>query len=116
MAHPYEVVSNPEFLKEGAAIDDFLRPDRIVCGVGSDIAKKLMEDLYAPLVRTGKPILFMDNRSAELCKYAANAFLATKISFVNEIAALCARVGADVEQVRKGAGTDTRIGMRFFFP
>ncbi|MFZ5481178.1 MAG: UDP-glucose dehydrogenase family protein [Myxococcota bacterium] len=116
MSHRYEVVSNPEFLKEGAAIDDFLRPDRIVCGVANDVAKKLMEDLYAPLVRTGKPILFMDNRSAELCKYAANAFLATKISFINEIAQLCARVGADVDQVRKGAGTDSRIGMRFFFP
>jgi UDPglucose 6-dehydrogenase len=116
MRHAYEVVSNPEFLKEGAAIDDFLRPDRIVCGVADDASRKLMEDLYAPLVRTGKPILFMSNRSAELCKYTANAFLATKISFINEIAALCDRVGADVDAVRRGAGTDSRIGMKFFFP
>jgi UDPglucose 6-dehydrogenase len=116
MKHPFDVVSNPEFLKEGAAIDDFLRPDRIVCGVGTPDARKLMEDLYAPLVRTGKPILFMDNRSAELCKYAANAFLATRISFINEIAALCDRVGADVDAVRRGAGADSRIGTRFFFP
>ncbi len=116
MPHPHEVVSNPEFLKEGAAIDDFLRPDRIVCGVASPEARKLMEDLYAPLVRTGKPILFMDNRSAELCKYTANAFLATRISFINEIAALCDLVGADVDAVRRGAGADSRIGNRFFFP
>lgn len=115
-SHPYDVVSNPEFLKEGAAIDDFLRPDRIVCGVASDGARKVMEALYAPLVRTGKPILFMDNRSAELCKYTANAFLATRISFINEIASLCARVGADVDAVRRGAGSDSRIGNRFFFP
>ncbi len=114
--HPYDVVSNPEFLKEGAAIDDFLRPDRIVCGVASENARKVMEALYAPLVRTGKPILFMDNRSAELCKYTANAFLATRISFINEIAALCTRVGADVDAVRRGAGSDSRIGNRFFFP
>ncbi len=116
MNHRYDVVSNPEFLKEGAAIDDFLRPDRIVVGVGSPEARKVMEDLYAPLVRTGKPVIFMDNRSAELCKYAANAFLATKISFINEIAALCDRVGADVDMVRLGAGSDSRIGSRFFFP
>ena len=114
--HPFRVVSNPEFLKEGAAIDDFLRPDRIVCGVDSEEARVLMEALYAPLVRTGKPILFMDNRSAELCKYAANAFLATRISFINEIAQLCERVGADVDAVRRGAGADSRIGTRFFFP
>ena len=114
--HPFRVVSNPEFLKEGAAIDDFLRPDRIVCGVDSEEARTLMEALYAPLVRTGKPILFMDNRSAELCKYAANAFLATRISFINEIAQLCERVGADVDAVRRGAGADSRIGTRFFFP
>ncbi|GDX82550.1 UDP-glucose 6-dehydrogenase [Deltaproteobacteria bacterium] len=114
--HAVEVVSNPEFLKEGAAIDDFMRPDRIVCGVASPEAQKLMENLYAPLVRTGKPILFMDNRSAELCKYTANAFLATKISFINEIAALCDLVGADVDAVRRGAGSDSRIGQRFFFP
>ncbi|MDP2315362.1 MAG: UDP-glucose/GDP-mannose dehydrogenase family protein [Pseudomonadota bacterium] len=116
MNHRYDVVSNPEFLKEGAAIDDFLRPDRIVIGVGSAEARKVMEDLYAPLVRTGKPVLFMDNRSAELCKYAANAFLATRISFINEIAALCNKVGADVDMVRLGAGSDSRIGGRFFFP
>lgn len=114
--HAVEVVSNPEFLKEGAAIDDFMRPDRIVVGVASPEAQKLMEHLYAPLVRTGKPILFMDNRSAELCKYTANAFLATKISFINEIAALCDLVGADVDAVRRGAGSDSRIGQRFFFP
>ena len=114
--HGVEVVSNPEFLKEGAAIEDFLRPDRIVCGVATPDAQKLMESLYAPLVRTGKPILFMDNRSAELCKYTANAFLATKISFINEIAALCDLVGADVDAVRRGAGSDSRIGQRFFFP
>ena len=111
-----EVVSNPEFLKEGAAIDDFLRPDRIVCGVASAEARALMERLYAPLLRTGKPILFMDNRSAELCKYTANAVLATKISFITEIAALCDLVGADVDAVRRGAGSDSRIGQRFFFP
>lgn len=116
MTHGYDVVSNPEFLKEGAAIDDFLRPDRIVCGLATDHARKVMEDLYAPLVRSGKPILFMDNRSAELCKYTANAFLATRISFINEIAKLCSAVGADVDAVRRGAGTDSRIGLRFFFP
>lgn len=116
MPHPYDVVSNPEFLKEGAAIDDFLRPDRIVCGVATPEAQKIMEELYAPLVRSGKPILFMDNRSAEVTKYAANAFLATKISFINEIAALCDLVGADVDAVRRGAGSDSRIGPRFLFP
>jgi UDPglucose 6-dehydrogenase len=116
MRHRFDVVSNPEFLKEGAAIDDFLRPDRIVCGVDGPEARALMESLYAPLLRTGKPILFMDNRSAELCKYAANAFLATRISFINEIAQLCDRVGADVDAVRRGAGSDSRIGNRFFFP
>ena len=116
MTFEFDVVSNPEFLKEGAAIDDFLRPDRIVCGLATDSARKVMEDLYAPLVRSGKPILFMDNRSAELCKYTANAFLATRISFINEIARLCDAVGADVDSVRKGAGTDSRIGLRFFYP
>jgi UDPglucose 6-dehydrogenase len=116
MAYAYDVVSNPEFLKEGAAIEDFLRPDRIVVGVKTPAARKVMEDLYAPLVRTGKPIYFMDNLSAELCKYAANSFLATKISFINEIAELCDRVGADVDMVRLGAGSDSRIGQRFFFP
>ncbi|MSP54928.1 MAG: UDP-glucose/GDP-mannose dehydrogenase family protein [Myxococcales bacterium] len=116
MTFEFDVVSNPEFLKEGAAIDDFLRPDRIVCGLATDSARRVMEDLYAPLVRSGKPILFMDNRSAELCKYTANAFLATRISFINEIARLCDAVGADVDSVRKGAGTDSRIGLRFFYP
>jgi len=114
--HSFDVVSNPEFLKEGAAIDDFLRPDRIVCGVANDRARAVMEELYAPLVRTGKPILFMDNKSAEITKYAANAFLATKISFMNEIAELCMRVGGDVDAVRRGAGSDSRIGSRFLFP
>jgi UDPglucose 6-dehydrogenase len=116
MKHAFDVVSNPEFLKEGAAIDDFLRPDRIVVGIAKPETKEVMDELYAPLVRTGKPILYMDNRSAEMCKYTANAFLATRISFINEIAALCNRVGADVDAVRKGAGTDSRIGTRFFFP
>ncbi len=116
MKFAFDVVSNPEFLKEGAAIDDFLRPDRIVCGLATDEARKVMEELYAPLVRSGKPIIFMDNRSAELCKYTANAFLATRISFINEIARLCSAVGADVDAVRRGAGTDSRIGLRFFFP
>jgi len=116
MTHKVDVVSNPEFLKEGAAIDDFLRPDRIVCGVSNPEAQALMESLYAPLLRTGKPILFMDNRSAEVTKYAANAFLATKISFINELAQLCERVGADVDAVRRGAGSDSRIGPRFLFP
>jgi len=93
-----------------------MKPDRIVCGVATADGRSVMEELYAPLVRTGKPILFMDNKSAELCKYTANAFLATKISFINEIAALCGRVGADVDAVRRGAGSDSRIGQRFFFP
>ncbi len=116
MAFPFDVVSNPEFLKEGAAIDDFLRPDRVVVGIAHPETRKVMDELYAPLVRSGKPILYMDNKSAEMCKYTANAFLATRISFINEIAALCALVGADVDAVRKGAGTDSRIGTRFFFP
>jgi len=114
--HPFDVVSNPEFLKEGAAIDDFLRPDRIVVGIAHPETREVMDELYAPLVRTGKPILYMDNRSAEMCKYTANAFLATRISFINEIATLCNLVGADVDAVRRGAGTDSRIGTRFFFP
>ena len=114
--HAFDVVSNPEFLKEGAALDDFTHPDRIICGCREEETQDFMKRLYAPLVRTGKPILFMDNRSAELSKYAANAFLATKISFINEIALLCELAGADVDAVRKGAGTDSRIGLRFFFP
>jgi UDPglucose 6-dehydrogenase len=113
--HDFDVVSNPEFLKEGAAIDDFLRPDRIVVGCREAWAHELMDHLYAGLVRSGRPILHMDNRSAELTKYAANAMLATKISFINELSQLCERVGADVELVRRGVGSDTRIGPRFLF-
>jgi UDPglucose 6-dehydrogenase len=108
--------SNPEFLKEGAAVDDFLKPDRVVLGVESDHARSVMAELYAPFVRTGKPIIFMDISSAEMTKYAANAMLATRISFMNEIANLCERVGADVELVRKGIGSDGRIGPSFLFP
>ena len=113
--HAYDVVSNPEFLKEGAAIEDFLKPDRIVIGCRTDLARDTMGQLYHSLVRTGKPILFMDNRSAELTKYASNAMLATKISFMNELALLCEEVGADVEMVRRGTGSDSRIGPRFLF-
>jgi UDPglucose 6-dehydrogenase len=111
-----DVVSNPEFLKEGAALEDFQRPDRVIVGTRSDRARKIMKDLYAPFVRTERPILFMDPRSAELVKYASNAMLATRISFMNDIAALCDRVSADVDQVRKGMGADTRIGYPFLFP
>ena len=113
--HDFDVVSNPEFLKEGAAIDDFMKPDRIVVGCQSDRAREVMGHLYAGLVRSGRPILYMDNRSAELTKYASNAMLATKISFMNELARLCELVGADVERVRRGVGSDTRIGPRFLF-
>src|ERR687889_2261515 len=113
---PFDVVSNPEFLREGVAVDDFMKPDRIVIGTTSDRAKKVLEQLYAPYVRQGNPIIFMDERSAELTKYAANSFLATKISFMNEVAQLCERMGADVDMVRRGIGSDERIGKRFLFP
>ena len=112
----FDVVSNPEFLREGVAVDDFMKPDRVVIGTSSDRAVKIMNTLYAPFVRQGNPIIFMDERSAELTKYAANAFLATKITFMNEIANLCEKLGADVDAVRKGVGTDSRIGKRFLFP
>ena len=112
----FDVVSNPEFLREGVAVDDFMKPDRVVIGTTSERAKKLMNDLYAPFVRQGNPIIFMDEKSAELTKYAANSFLATKITFMNEIAQLCERLGADVDMVRKGIGSDERIGKRFLFP
>lgn len=112
----FDVVSNPEFLREGVAVDDFMKPERVVIGTNSPAARKIMEALYAPFVRQGNPLVFMDERSAELTKYAANSFLATKISFMNEIANLCELVGADVDAVRKGIGTDSRIGKRFLFP
>jgi UDPglucose 6-dehydrogenase len=112
----FDVVSNPEFLKEGAAIDDFLRPDRVVIGADSDRARQVMAELYGPFVRTENPIFFMDTKSAELTKYAANAMLAVRISFMNDIAALCEKVGADVDLVRKGLGSDKRIGYPFLFP
>ena len=114
--HPFHVCSNPEFLKEGAAVDDFMKPDRVVLGVESDHARSVMAELYAPFVRTGRPIIFKDIPSAELTKYAANAMLATRISFMNEIANLCEKVGADVDLVRKGIGSDGRIGPSFLFP
>lgn len=111
-----DVVSNPEFLREGVAVEDFMKPDRVVVGTRSERAKKLMEELYAPYVRSGNPVIFMDERSSELTKYAANSFLATKITFMNEIANMCERVGADVDMVRRGIGSDERIGRRFLFP
>jgi len=112
----FDVVSNPEFLREGVAVDDFMKPDRVVIGTTSEKAIKLMNDLYIPFVRQGNPIIFMDEKSAELTKYAANSFLAVKISFMNEIAQLCERLGADVDMVRRGIGSDERIGKRFLFP
>ncbi len=112
----FDVVSNPEFLREGVAVEDFMKPDRVVIGTNSERARKVMSDLFAPFVRQGNPVIFMDERSAELTKYAANAFLATKITFMNEIAQMCERLGADVDMVRKGVGSDERIGKRFLFP
>ena len=112
----FDVVSNPEFLREGFAVDDFMKPERVVIGTSSEKARKLMEDLYQPFVRQGNPIIFMDEKSAELTKYAANSFLATKITFMNEIANYCEIIGANVDKVREGMGTDSRIGKRFLFP
>ncbi len=113
---PFDVASNPEFLKEGAAINDFMRPDRIVVGVDSDNAKGLMDQLYKPFTLNGHPVIFMDIASAEMTKYAANAMLATRISFMNDIANLCERLGANVHEVRKGIGSDPRIGSKFLYP
>src|SRR5918993_1743819 len=113
---PFSVVSNPEFLKQGAAIDDFMKPDRVVIGADDTRAAELMRELYAPFTRTGAPIMLMDNASAELCKYAANAMLATRISFMNEVANVCEAMGADVDQVRKAVAADRRIGPSFLFP
>jgi UDPglucose 6-dehydrogenase len=112
----FDIVSNPEFLREGVAVEDFMKPDRVVIGTESEKARKVMTELYAPFVRSGNPLIFMDERSAELTKYAANSFLATKISFMNEVAQLCERLGADVDMVRRGIGSDERIGKRFLFP
>ena len=113
--HPFDVVSNPEFMKEGAAIEDFLKPDRVVIGAADERAAEIIKDLYSPFCRSGAPILVMDNASAEMTKYAANALLATKISFMNQVANLCEAVGADVTHVRQGVGTDSRLGMSFLY-
>ena len=112
----FDVVSNPEFLREGVAVEDFMKPDRVVIGASSERAQRVMGELYGPFVRSGNPVIYMDVRSAELTKYAANSFLATKISFMNEVAQLCERLGADVDMVRRGIGSDERIGKRFLFP
>jgi len=112
----FDVVSNPEFLREGVAVEDFMKPDRVVVGTRSERARKLMEELYRPFVRQGNPIIFMDERSSEMTKYAANSYLAVRISFMNELANLCEKTGADVETVRQGMGSDNRIGKRFLFP
>jgi UDPglucose 6-dehydrogenase len=112
----FDVVSNPEFLREGVAVEDFMKPERVVIGTSSERAKKIMSDLYSPFVRQGNPLIFMDEKSAELTKYASNSFLATKITFMNEIAQLCELLGTDVDMVRKGMGSDERIGRRFLFP
>ena len=113
---PFAVVSNPEFLREGFAVDDFLNPDRVVVGTSDEKAKSIMKELYQPFIRDGHPLIFMDEKSAELTKYAANSFLATKITFMNEVANFCEKVGADVDKVREGIGSDTRIGHRFLYP
>jgi UDPglucose 6-dehydrogenase len=114
--HPFSVVSNPEFLKQGAAVDDFLKPDRVVIGADDERGAKVMTELYAPFTRTGAPIMVMDCASAELCKYAANAMLATRISFMNEVARVCELYGANVDQVRRAVASDSRIGSSFLFP
>jgi UDPglucose 6-dehydrogenase len=116
LSDSFDVVSNPEFLREGVAVEDFMKPDRVVVGTRSEKAIKILTELYAPFVRQGNPVIFMDEKSAELTKYAANSFLALKISFMNEIAQLCERLGADVDMVRRGIGSDDRIGKRFLFP
>lgn len=113
---PFDVVSNPEFLKEGTAVNDFLKPDRVVIGVRSEKAKEIMKELYSPIMRTSERIYFMDPKSAEMTKYVANAYLATRISFINEIANLCEKIGANISHVRTGAGSDSRIGLKYFFP
>jgi len=114
--HPFSVVSNPEFLKQGAAIEDFMKPDRVVIGADDSRSAEIMKELYAPFTRTGAPVMMMDSASAELCKYAANAMLATRISFMNEVANVCEAVGADVDQVRRAVASDRRIGPAFLFP
>lgn len=115
-SYGFDVVSNPEFLKQGAAVDDFLKPDRVIIGSDSQKASEIMQEVYSPFLRTGNPVIVMDVKSAEMSKYAANSFLATKISFINELANICEKVGADVEQVRTGMSTDRRIGSQFLFP